>query len=247
MKEERVLYQSGETTCKGFLVIPDEAKNRPGILVVHAFRGQDDFARAKTRELAELGYIAFAVDIYGEGKAVKDSEEASALMKPFFQDRTLLQERILAAYNTFKKDVRVDASKIGAIGFCFGGLTVLELLRTGEHIKGVVSFHGVLGDHSSTYGTAKTGMRAKKIDGSILILHGYEDPLSPAEDIAKVQKELTDAGADWQTHMFGNTAHAFMVPFAKDKKNGLIYNERTAKRAWQDMMNFFEEIFEVNV
>lgn len=240
MKEEIIDYQAGNLPCKGFLVSPPGGGKLPGILVAHAWQGQDDFARQKARELAEMGYVALAADVYGQGLPVS-KEEAPTRMKPLFIDRALLQERIVAAFHLLSKDPRVDATKIGAIGFCFGGLTVIELLRSGAPVKGVVSFHGVLGDGFGA-NKANPGIRAKKIDGAILILHGYEDPLVSAEDIAKLQKELNDAGADWQMNVFGHTAHAFMDPSAHDTEHGLVYHERTAKRAWHAMIEFFKEI-----
>lgn len=240
MNEEIITYQAGNLSCKGFLATPDNGQKCPGILVAHAWRGQDDFARQKARELAQMGYVALVVDVYGNGICVSN-EEAPAMMQPLFLDRALLQERILAGFDALAKDPRVDASRIGAIGFCFGGLTVIELLRTGASVKGVVSFHGVLGDGAGA-NQAKPGIRAKKINGSILILHGHNDPLVNADDIANIQKELTEAGADWQMNIFGHTAHAFMNPVAQDHAHGMIYNEKTAKRAWQDMIEFFKEI-----
>ncbi len=240
MKEENIIYQAGNLSCNGFLAVPDRPGRLPGILVAHAWRGQDDFAREKARELAKLGYVALAADVYGGGKCVSDTE-APAMMKPLFLDRALLQERILAALDVLKKHSHVDSTRIGAIGFCFGGLTVIELMRTGVPVQGIVSFHGLLGD-SLGESKATPGARAKKIHGSILILHGYEDPLVSPHDIATLQKEFNDAGADWEMNTFGRTAHAFMNPNAQDHTHGLVYNERTAKRAWQDMIEFFNEI-----
>lgn len=234
MKEETIYYQLNGSSYKGFLV--GDAGKRPGVLVVHAWRGQDDFAREKAKELAAMGYVALAVDMYGEGKLASSDEEAGALMHPLFIDRTLVQERIKAAFELLKSDPRVDAERIGAIGFCFGGMVVIELLRTGLPIRSVVSFHGVLGDKG-----AKPGVRCKQISGSILILHGYEDPLVSEQDIAHLQRELNDAGADWEMNVFGLTKHAFMNPLAHDQVKGLVYNARSAERAWQDMTKFFKE------
>ena len=143
---------------------------------------------------------------------------------------------MIAAYETLINQAGVDQSRIGAIGFCFGGLSVIELLRSGTPVKSVVSFHGVLGNTG-----AKTVPIAKNIKGSILMLHGYEDPLVPINDVLNIQKEFNDAGVDWQMDIYGHTSHAFTNPQAHDTKKGLIYNEKINKRAWLAMKNFFEE------
>lgn len=237
MKEKKIPYQAGDIQSDGFIVYDDKITTpRPAIIVAHAWYGQDDFARDKARELAKLGYIAFATDIFGNGKTASNDEEAAALIKPFFLDRKFLQSRIIAAYETLIKQPGVDKSRIGAIGFCFGGLTIIELLRSGTPVKSVVSFHGVLGNTG-----AKTVPIAKNIKGSILMLHGYEDPLVPMSDALNMQKELNDAGVNWQMDIFGHTSHAFTNPLAHDKAKGLIYNEKTKNRAWLAMKNFFEE------
>lgn len=234
MKEETIYYQVNGASHKGFLV--GDAGKRPGVLVVHAWRGQDDFAREKAKELADMGYVALAVDMYGDGKTATSDEEAGALMHPLFVDRNLVQERIKAAFDLLKNDPRIDPERIGAIGFCFGGMVVIELMRSGLPVRSVVSFHGVLRDEG-----AKLGIRSKQINGSILILHGYEDPLVSTHDIARLQRELNDAGADWEMNVFGHTQHAFTNPLAHDSVKGLVYNARSAKRAWQDMTKFFKE------
>lgn len=237
MKERTIPYQAADVQSEGFIVYDDKIKTpRPAVIVAHAWRGQDDFARDKARELARLGYIGFAADLFGNRKNAADDDEAGALIKPLFLDRKLLQQRIIAAYETLLQQPGVDPSRIGAIGFCFGGLTVIELLRSGTPVKSVVSFHGVLG-HTG----AKTVPIAKNIKGSILLLHGYNDPLVPIQDVVDTQKEFNDAGIAWQMDIYGHTSHAFTNPMAHDKAKGLIYNEKIAKRAWTAMKNFFEE------
>lgn len=237
MKENIISYQSADVKSEGFIVYDDKIKTpRPAILVAHAWRGQDDFARDKARALAKLGYIGFAADLFGNRKNASNDDDAAALIKPLYLDRKLLQSRIISAYETLIKQPSVDKSRIGAIGFCFGGLTVIELLRSGTPVKSVVSFHGVLGNAG-----AKTVPIAKNIKGSILILHGYDDPLVPTPDVLNMQKELNDAGVDWQMDIYGHTSHAFTNPQAHDKVKGLIYNERANKRSWIAMKNFFEE------
>lgn len=237
MKETAIPYEAADIQAEGFLVFDDKSKApKPAILVSHAWYGQDDFARNKAKELAKLGYVGFAIDLFGNRKNAANDDEAGSLIKPLFLDRKKLQERIIAAYDFLSQQPQVDQSRIGAIGFCFGGLAVLELLRSGTPIKSVVCFHAVLGKSG-----AKTVPIATNIKGSILILHGYEDPLVSQEDVWNVQKELNDAGVNWQMDIFGHTSHAFTNPRAHDTAKGLVYNEKTSQRAWIAMKNFFAE------
>lgn len=243
MHRENLKYKAEDTVMDGFLVYdPSNSKRRPAVIVAHAWYGQDDFAREKARELAQLGYVAFAADLYGNRREAKSDEEAVSLMGPLFLDRKLLRQRIVAAYDTVKKCPLVDPRRIGAIGFCFGGLTVIELLRSGVDIRGVVSFHGVLGD---TLGEFKAQLEppAKHIPGALLILHGHDDPLVSAQDIAEIQTEFTQAQVDWQMNIYGHTSHAFTNPLMNDANRGLVYNSKISQRAWWSMRHFFEEFF----
>ena len=243
MKKEYVDYKCGDTLCKGYFAFdPSSKTKRPAILIAHAWMGQDDFAREKAAYLTELGYVGFAADIFGEGKTANNPKDAAALMMPFFLNRKLLQERVNAAFETVKAHPLVDSERIGAIGFCFGGLTAIELLRSGAPVKGVVSFHGVLGNAMGDK-KANTLPIAKNISGSLLILHGHDDPLVTLDDIVNIQTEFTTAGVDWQMHIYGHAVHAFTNPMLKDPKTGLAYNAKANERSWQSMRNFFEEIF----
>lgn len=241
--ESRILeYRVNGAVFKGYLTYPEQAlrEKRPAIIVVHAWRGQDAFAREKAQALADLGYIGFAADLYGEGREAKSDEEAGSLMKPLFLNRPLLRERIVAAYETVRSLDVVDSSFIGAIGFCFGGLTVLELLRSGVDIKAIVSFHGVLTDHLENEKATLAG-KASKIKGSALILHGYQDPLVSQEDLIKLQQELAQAQIDWQLYIYGGAKHAFTNPEAHNEQAGLIFNAEAAKRSWSSMQEFLAE------
>jgi dienelactone hydrolase len=243
MKSETLIYKSKGCTSKGFLTYDDAIEGkRPAVIIAHAWRGQDDFARQKALELTKLGFVAFAADLYGDGKTATTNEEAASLMQPLFINRRVLQERLIAAFEVVKNHPLVDDTKIGAIGFCFGGLSVIELLRSGVSIKGVVSFHGVLGDQMGNI-QAIPGKRHKKINGSLLVLHGNDDPLVTIDDIVNLEAEMTENGADWQITIYGNTKHAFMNEEMQAPEHGLVYNPKTAKRAWQSMINFFNEIF----
>lgn len=245
MKFKKICYEIDDKPYSGYWTFPtsDDSKMQqwPAVIVAHAWMGQDQFACRKAEALAELGYIGFAADVYGEGKTASDAQEAECLMMPLFQDRALLQKRIRAAFEVVCQHPAVDSSNIGAIGFCFGGLTVIELLRSGIDVKGVVSFHGVLGDRMGP-NQARTVPIAKSIKGSLLILHGYEDPLVSIEDIVNMQKELSLAQVDWQMHIYSHTSHAFTNPEAQDKEHGLMFQPLSSERAWQAMLHFFMNV-----
>lgn len=243
MKEEFISYQIDGGRFIGYLVIPDgeNGQRRPGIVIAHAWLGQDEFAREKARALAKLGYVALAADLYGERREVS-VEQAPTVMMPLFQDRELLQTRIKAAFDLLRQRPEVDASQMGAIGFCFGGLTAIELFRSGVDVKGVVSFHGILGSQMGGQQAQEVPI-VKNIKGSLLVLHGYEDPLVSQEDIQAFQQEMTAAHIDWQMTIYSQTAHAFTNPQANDIKHGLRFNPKSSARAWLAMQNFFQEVF----
>lgn len=243
MQTETIHYQSDEVTLKGYLVYAKEViVKRPAVLVAHAWKGQDEFARQKAHALAELGYIGFAIDMYGNGRTASNDEEAKKLMSPLFLDRKTLRQRVNAALEVLKKHPMVDPAATGAIGFCFGGMAVIELLLSGADLCGAVSFHGLLGNKLGE-NTAKKELSSTNINGSLLILHGYKDPLVSAEDIKTAQEEFSRLGIDWQFNVYGQAMHAFTNPKAQDEGSGLFFNARAAIRSWQAMTNFFEEIF----
>lgn len=243
MNSEHISYRAGDTLLQGEMYYSQDIKDpKPCILVAHAWMGQDDFARSKARSLASLGYVGFAIDLYGNAINARSNEEAAALMAPLFMDRALLQARLKAAFEVACQHPEVNAKKIGGIGFCFGGLSIIELFKSGVDLQGAVSFHAILGDERGGK-KAKTVPIAQGIKGSLLILHGHDDPLVTADDIARCQKELTEARVDWQMNVYSNTSHAFTVPHANDKSAGLVYNQLTEKRTWRAMKNFFEECF----
>ena len=246
MRHEHTDYQIDGEKFKGYWSFPEEeepsAEKRPAILIAHAWMGQDQFARHKADELARLGYIGFAADLYGEGKTATNAEDAQKLMVPLFENRQLLQKRIQGAFDTVRKHPGVDPAKIGGIGFCFGGLTIIELLRSGADVKGVVSFHGLLGSRLQSL-QAKTVPIARGIKGSLLVLHGNEDPLVSQQDILDFKKEFTEAQVDWQMNIYSHTSHAFTNPQANDKDSGLIFQPRSSERAWWAMIHFFSERF----
>lgn len=240
---EKILeYPAGETQCRGFFISSEPTgQRRPIIMLFPTWKGIDAFAKDRANALVALGYDAFCVDLYGDGKVAGDEEEALALMLPLFCDRGALQQRGLAAMSALSKEVVGSCVPLGAIGFCFGGLAALEFLRAGAEVRGVVCFHAVLGESISGK-VATPAPHAESISASLLVLHGQDDPLVSREDIAKVQDELTAAGVDWQFHIYSHTAHAFTNPAAKSPENGMYYQKRSAARAWLAMENFFNEI-----
>jgi dienelactone hydrolase len=236
MYTKNIEYTDGDAVLQAFVAYDDKSTaKRPAVIVAHDWSGRNDFAQDKARKLAELGYVGFALDMFGKGISGSTKEEKSKLIQPFVEDRTKLQKRILAALNTLKTLEQVDTSKIAAIGFCFGGMCVLDLARSGADIRGVVSFHGLL---FPAEGVAKAPIKAK-----VLALHGYEDPLAPPDQVSVFEKEMTQAKADWQLHMYGGTLNAFTNPAANDPGFGTMYNAVADKRSWLEMRNFFDEIF----
>jgi dienelactone hydrolase len=237
IKSETVNYRdSDENVFEGVICRDDEISGkRPGVLVVHTYKGQTEFENEKAFELAKSGYVGFAVDLYGKGRRAEMPEEATALMNELNADRPLLLERILLALETLKNHEQVDAEKLGAIGFCFGGKCVLDLARSGADMRGAVSFHGVY-DKPPTENDVP-------IKSSILVLHGWDDPLNTPAQTVELAEELTERKADWQILSFGHTAHAFTNPQANAPEQGLFYNENADRRSWSAMKVFFEEVF----
>lgn len=231
-------YLDGEVLLEGFFAYDDAIENRrPAVLINHTWAGRNQFVEEKALKLAALGYFAFAVDMYGQGILGQGNEECSALMQPFMDDRSLVAKRMQAALYAVKLLPWVDDEKIAAIGFCFGGLCVLDLARSGAGIKGVVSFHGLLDVPLSV--TENQFMKAK-----VLVLSGADDPMVSGEQLLALQQELTQAGADWQTHTYGHAMHAFTNPVANDPGFGTVYQAEADRRSWVAMKNFLQEIFE---
>lgn len=231
-----VEYQQDGTVLEGFLAYDDGVKGpRPGVLVVHEFWGLNDYVKNRTRQLAEMGFVAMAADMYGKGVVTKDPQEARKLAG-HLRGTPLMRQRALAGLALLKQNKLVDPKHLAAIGFCFGGTTVLELAYAGTDLAGVVSFHGGL--------TPLKPEEAKNIKAKILVLHGAEDPHIKLEEIAAFQESLKKAGADWQMVYYGGAVHSFSNPEAgSDKSKGAAYDARTAVRSWNEMQLFFKEIF----
>jgi dienelactone hydrolase len=234
MREQFIEYRDDETLLEGFLCYDESQPGpRPAVLINHAWGGRDEFVERKARRLAWQGYACFALDNYGKGKRGTTNEESSALMMPFIKDRALLLKRLRAGLTTAKGMPIVDARRIATIGFCFGGLCALDLARADSDIRGAVSFHGIL---------KPSGLTEPKIRAKVLMLHGYDDPMAPPEDVLAVAKEFTAAGADWQLHAYGQTVHAFTNPAANSRANGMQYDEAADRRSWHALEQFLAEV-----
>ena len=237
MIQERLIeYEHDGALLEGFLAYDDaQAGSRPAVMIAHAWAGRGEFECDKARTLAKLGYAGFAADVYGKGVLGKDREENANRMQVFLDDRAKLQSRLSAALAAMKAQPEADASQVAAMGFCFGGLCVLDLARSGADLKGVVSFHGLLGPPD--------GMTGADIKAKVLVLHGHDDPMAQVDAVVALEKELTAAGADWQIHVYGNTLHAFTNPAANDPDFGTVYDATADRRSWQALRNFLDELF----
>lgn len=229
-----VEYQQDGVLLEGAFFQPEGAA-RGTILLTHTWAGRDEFVEGKAQLLAEQGFNAFALDMYGKGIRGNSPEENEALMMPIVEDRALLQGRQLAALDAVKKQPGVDPSKIAALGYCFGGLCSLDLARIGADVLGVISFHGLLFPPGNT--------AENKITAKVLVLHGYDDPMAPPEQVTDLAAELTSMGADWQIHAYGNTLHAFTLPEANAPDMGAMYDSTADQRSWIAAMNFLDELF----
>lgn len=229
-------YLDNGVALEAFFAFDDTFSNRrPAVLINHAWAGRDGFVEEKAIQLAALGYVGFAVDMYGKGILGTTPEENAALMQPFINDRALLLQRIKAALAAVKLLPWVDDTKVAAIGYCFGGLCVLDLARSGADVNGVVSFHGLFG--------APDNLKDQSIKAKVLALHGHDDPMVPVEQVIAFEQEMTAAGADWQLLTFGQTMHAFTNPVANNPDFGTVYQADADRRSWLAMKNFLAEVF----
>ena len=236
IRSKTIEYQQGDATLAGVLVWDDAVKGpRPGVLVVHQWLGLTDYEQRRATMLAQLGYVAFCADIYGKGVRPKTVAEAGAEATKYKSDRALLRARVNAGLAQLKKSELVDTKRIAAIGYCFGGTTVIELARSGADIAGVVSFHGGL--------DSPTPADGKNIKCPLLVCHGADDPFVPAKDLAAFEDEMRDAKVDWRLIKYGGAVHSFTQPDPGFVNPGAKYNEKADKRSWQDMKDFLAEIF----
>lgn len=228
-------YTHEGVTLEGILATDDEQTTpRPLVLVCHAWAGRGDFEVNIAKQLAGLGYAGFAVDLYGKGVLGTSNEENEKLMTPFVEDRAKLQSRLTKAFETARALPETDPSKTAAIGYCFGGLCVLDFARIGTDIGGVASFHGLF--------MAPGNTSSKKISAKIIAFHGWDDPMATPDAVMEYTKEMTAAGADWQLHAYGNTLHSFTNPAAQNPDFGTQYSQSADNRSWNACTEFLAEI-----
>jgi dienelactone hydrolase len=234
---ETVVYKHGDTMLEGFLAYPEDT-NRPlpGVLVVHDWSGPGPYAHHRAEQLAEAGYIAFAIDMYGQGVRPATTDEKAKQAGIYRSDRALMRARARAGLDVLLANPRADSKRVAAIGYCFGGGAALELARSGAPLVGVVSFHGNLDTPNPA--------DAKAIKGKILVCHGADDPYVPPGQVSAFQKETKDAGVDYQFIAYSGAVHAFTQKEAgNDNSKGAAYNEAADRRSWQAMRDFFAEVF----
>jgi dienelactone hydrolase len=239
IKEEVVTYTAGGVTLKGFVAYDASLTGkRPAILIVHEWWGLNDYPKMRARKLAELGYIAMAVDVFGDGKIATNPTEAQDLTTPFYKDPTLAKARMDAALNKIKEYKQTDSENIAVIGYCFGGYVALNYAKLGADLKGVVSFHGGLGGVP----VEKTLLKAK-----VLVCHGASDKFVSQKDVGSLKQKLDSIGADNTFKIYANATHAFTNPDAtatgKKFNMPIEYNADADRDSWNDMKMFFVRIF----
>jgi len=237
IKSKLVEYKEGNTLLEGLSVYDDAVSGkRPGVLVVHQWKGLGDYEKKRAEMLARLGYNVFAVDIYGKGIRPNNPKDAAAEAAKYKENRPLLKARVNAGLKVLKSHELTDPARTAAIGYCFGGTTALELARSGADVSGVVSFHGGLSTPNPAEG--------KRIKCKVLALHGADDPFVPVKEVEGFEEEMRQGGVDWQLVSYGGSVHAFTDASAgNDNSKGAAYNERADKRSWEAMKQFFAELF----
>jgi dienelactone hydrolase len=232
-----VEYEEGGTALEGYLAYDDASQEkRPGVLVFHEWKGLGPYAMKRAEQLAQLGYVAFAADVYGKGVRPKTNEEAGRTAGIYKKDRALLRRRAQAALDVLAGHPFADPKRLAAIGYCFGGTAALELGRGGADLQGIVSFHGGL----STPNPAD----AARIKAAVLILHGAADPHVPPAEVEAFRKEMDDAGVRWELVAYEGAVHSFTNPEAgNDPSKGSAYDEEADIKSWMAMRRFFEKIF----
>ncbi|MEO0500502.1 MAG: dienelactone hydrolase family protein [Pseudomonadota bacterium] len=225
MSEHVIDIPHGDTTLKCFIATPGGSAPAPAVLIFHQWSGRSEHEETYARYLAKLGYMGVAVDLYGDGQRGSSQEENQALMQPFLDDRQLLRDRMLAVLNAVAAAPDVDASRLAACGFCFGGLCAIDLARAGADVAAVGSFHGLLN---------APGLDKPEVKATIAIYHGWDDPMAPPEDVVAIGKELSARHADWYLIAHGDTVHAFTHEEADAKADGMAYDAAAARRSWHD-------------
>lgn len=235
---QTIVYDGPGGPFEGVAAYDDEVETaRPGVLVVPNVLGQKEADNVTAERLAALGYVAFACDVFGQGRRkTRESDNMAEFMNELIADRALLRDRLAASLTVLAGMDRVAPGKVAAIGYCFGGLCALDLARSGQDVLGVVSFHGVY--HRPSYANVDP-IRAK-----VLVLHGWDDPLGPPDAVVGLAKELSESGADWQIHAYGHTGHAFTDDSARNTgRPGIGYEEKADRRSCEACKDFLAELF----
>ena len=240
VKEENVSYSADTATLNGFVAYDQNSTaKRPVVLIVHEWWGLNDYVRNRAKQLAEMGYLAMAVDMFGNGKNAANPQEAMGLTQPFYTNAAMAKSRFDAALNKIKTYPQADTANIAAIGYCFGGSVVLNLAKLGEPLVGVVSFHGGL---APIVPAKKDLLKAK-----ILVCHGNADNFVPQAEVDQFKKSMDSIGADYTFKTYDSATHAFTNPDATAKGKQfnipISYNAEADKASWADMKSFFDRIF----
>ncbi|MEE9411980.1 MAG: dienelactone hydrolase family protein [Methylococcales bacterium] len=239
IQTQLIEYYDNGTLLEGFLAFDDKTRTqRAAVLIAHTWVGRNQAACNKAIQIAELGYVGFASDMYGKGIFGTNADENAALMQPFIDNRGLLQARMLRAIETLQQQPLVNPTQVAAVGYCFGGMCVLDLARTGAKLSAAVSVHGLLQQ-------ADNIEHNRIIHAKVLVLHGYQDPLAPPDDVFALQTELSAAKADWQIHLYGNSMHGFTNPLANQASAGILYNKVADKRAWRSITDFLNDTMNI--
>ncbi|WP_137935887.1 dienelactone hydrolase family protein [Chitinivorax sp. B] len=238
VKGEVVNYKQGDTELEGYVVWPDKLDGkRPAVLIVHDWTGVGDYVKGRAKQLAELGYVAFAADIYGKGIRPAFGPEASKVSGQYYKDRPLLHARLSAGLDWLKSRKEVNTDKIASMGYCFGGMAALELARLGAPVVGAISFHGNLSN--------PTPETAKNIKGKVLVLHGAIDPFVKPEQVDGFMKEMNAANIDYQFIAYSGAVHSFTQPHVgTDISKGTAYNANADRRSFDAMKLFLTEVFQ---
>ncbi len=239
LKEENIKYKVGDKMLCGYVVYDESfTGKRPAVLVVHEWWGLNDYAKSRARQLAALGYMAMAVDMYGDGKIADDPQQARAMAEAFYKDATLAKTEMDAAIKKIKEYPQTDAAHVAAIGYCFGGSVVLNVAKLGADLQGVVSFHG---------GLAGVPAQKQLLKAKILVCHGAADKFVPQQDIDAFKHSMDSIGADYTFKAYANATHAFTNPesTATGKKFNMPieYNEAADRASWSDMQDFLKKLF----
>jgi dienelactone hydrolase len=238
LKTQVVEYRHGNVVLEGYLAWdPAVAGRRPGVMVVHEWKGHGEYVRRRAEQLARLGYLAFAADMYGKGVFAKDHEEAGKLAGTYFNDRKLMRDRAAAGLDVLRKHELCDPARLAAMGYCFGGTTALEMARAGLDLRGVASFHGNL--------STPHPEDAKNIKAKVIVFHGLDDGFVGPEVVRAFHDEMKAAKVDYQFVGFSGAVHSFTVKEAgDDNSKGMAYNEKADRRSWAMLEGFLKEIFQ---